>query len=172
MIERHKPKRRNMFAETRLLGEYLAQAYPGATWHLKMRVGPARKMAGEAPIDQEEINLARNFNRWADAVVVTAAEIVVIEAKMWDPGNALGKVLEYMLLARQTPELQQYAGRRLVGEVLTAQHDALAERVIRQAGIRYVHYEPPWIGEFYALYPDRKRKAAFTGLDEEPAVEA
>ena len=160
LIERHKPKRRNMFAETRMLGEYLPMAYPGATWFLKLRVGRPRREKGAEPIDEGEINLARNFNRWADAVVVTPGEIVVIEAKMWDPSNAIGKLKEYMILARSTPELEIYASRPLVGEVVTAQHDPLAERIIRESGLRYVHYEPPWMDEFYAIYPDRRRTPA------------
>ena len=170
MLERHKPKRRNMLAETRLLSEYLPQAYPGAIWELKMRVGPTRETPGVELVDQEDINLVRRWNRWADAVVITAAEIVVIEAKMWDPGNAIGKLLEYMHLARSTPDLAQYAARPLVGEVVTGQHDELAERIIRQAGLRYVHFEPAWIEEYYSLYPHRRRRAPFSGFAQEPPI--
>lgn len=166
MIERHSPKRRNLLAETRLLGEYLAARYPGAVWHLKMRVGPIRQTTGADLTDPGEVALARKFNRWADAVVITPVEVVIIEAKMWDPGNALGKVLEYLKLARQTPELVPYLDRPFVGEVVTGQHDPLAERVIREAGVRYVHYEPDWIEDFYALYPQRRRRAAFSGFEE------
>ena len=68
-----------------------------------------------------------------------------------------------MLIVRHTPALAPYRDRRVVGEIVTGQHDALAEVVAKRAGIRYVHYEPNWIDEFYAAYPQRRRRATFAG---------
>lgn len=82
---------------------------------------------------------------------------------MWDASKKLGQVLEYMRLAASTPDLAPYLARPIVGEIVTAQHDPLAQQVIQAAGIRYVHFEPPWIDEFYALYPKRRRRAAWGG---------
>ncbi len=168
--ERHNPKRRNMLAETRLLSEYLAATYKGAQWFINLRMGPIPQMPGLDLTDEGQANYIRRFNRWADAVVVTPAQVIVIEAKMWDPSTALGKLGEYILLARATPELLPFMDRPLVGEIVTAQHDPLGALVIRRAGYRYVHYEPAWIDDYYAAYPVRKRQAPHTPLVEELAA--
>jgi hypothetical protein len=51
--------------------------------------------------------------------------------------------------------------------LLTAQDDPIARVLCNRNGIRYVFWEPDWIDEFYAVYPQRRRKAAHPGLTDE-----
>ncbi len=167
MVQPQRRKRRHLFAESRLLADYLAARYPGQLWFTQLRVGPTRQSALALATDQAEINLARRFNRWADAVVVTPSEVVVIEATMHRAGEKLGKVLEYLALAKRTPELMPYLDRPFRAEIVTGQHDALAQRVIEGQGVSYVHFPPSWIEDFYRIYPARRMRSAFTGEEDE-----
>src|SRR6266508_869719 len=164
--ERHNPKRRQTLAESRLLMAYLAERYEGRQWFVHPRMGADPDMTGIDPADEGRRRFQRNFNRWADAVVVDERELIVIEARMWDPSRAVGKLLEYMLLVPATPDLQPFLPRRLVGEVLTLQHDALGQLVIERAGLRYVHFDRPWAEDYYAIYPRNRRVAPHVGLVE------
>lgn len=165
--ERHRAKRRHILAETRLVSEWVAATYPGRDWYLQFRVGANPQSVGLNPGDEEEVRLLRNLNRRVDAVIGPPPDIVMVEAKMWDSTTAIGRLLEYKLLLPATPDVARWAGAPITSVLLTAQHDPITEVLCRQHGIRYVFWEPEWIGEFYAMYPERRRKAAFPGLVDE-----
>ena len=159
-----------MFAETRLLTEWVAQNYPTTEWFSQLRVGSDPGVVGIVYRDDADRRLARNFCRRVDAAIITPAEVLLIEACMYNATEKVGRLQEYLLLARATPELLPYRGRPLVAVLLTGQHDPIAEVLCKRLGFRYVHWEPPWIGDFYALYPDRVRRTPHVGLIE--ALEA
>lgn len=153
-----------MMGEKRLVMEYLAEKYPGCEWFIQYRVGADPEMAGGEYEDEAERRLARQANYWVDAVVVTPTELVVIEATMYRGAAKAGKLMEYIMLLPATPDLRPYLGRRVVGEVVSAQDDPLGREVCKKMGIRFVVYEPPWLGEFWELYPDRRRRPANSRL--------
>lgn len=155
-----------MYAETRLLIEWVAQNYPGREWHSQLRVGSDPALVGVTFEDDGDRRLARNFCRRVDAVIIEPAAVILVEACMYNATEKVGRLQEYLLLAPATPELLPYRGRPLVALLLTGQHDPVAEVLCRRLGFRYVHWEPPWIDEFYALYPDRVRRTPHVGLIE------
>jgi len=165
------PKRRNMLAETRLLMEYLAETYPGCTWWNQMSVGRDPEMVGVNYEDEAERRLARNVNRRVDAAVVTPTELVIVEATMWRATEKVGRLQEYMLLVPATPDLRPYLHLPRVAELVTAQHDPVAEVLCRRLGFRYVHRTPTWMDEFYAMYPQRRKRAPHAGMVEALASE-
>jgi hypothetical protein len=156
--------RRFHLGESRLLAEYLAEQYAGAVISFQPRIGGDPEVAGVTIEDEGERRLARNLNRRPDAWAVTATEIVIIEASMQWPTTKIGRLEEYLLLVPATADLVEYRGRRVVGEILTAIDDPMARLLCERHGFRYVHREPPWMAEYLAAYPDRKRRAAHAGL--------
>jgi len=155
-----------MMAETRLLMEYLQDAYPDDQWILQCRLGRDPTIVGVTLVDDAERRLARNLNRRADAVVIREREIVVLEATMYRATDKVGRLQEYLLLAPATPDLLPFQGRPLVGELVTGQHDPVAQELCRRQGLRYVHREPAWMADFWALYPDRRRRTPHAGMVE------
>jgi len=168
---RRGPKRRNMLAETRLLSEYVAERYPGAELYLQFRVGSDPEIVGLSLEDEGERRWARNACRRVDALVVTPTELILVEATMWRATEKVGRLQEYLLLARATPEIQAYRGRPLVAELVTAQDDPVARVLCARLGFRYVHYEPSWMPEFWAAYPDRRRRPPHAGMVERLAAQ-
>jgi len=156
--------RRFHLGESRLLAEYMAEQYAGATISFQPRLGSDPSLVGVQIMDEAEMRLARNLNRRPDAWAITATEIVIIEASMQWPTTKIGRLMEYLLLVPATPDLAPYLGRRLVGEILTAIHDPMAELLCNRHGFRYVWRHPVWMDEYLAAYPDRKRRAPNAGL--------
>lgn len=156
-----------MLGETRLVSEWVPLNYPGRDWRLQFRVGHDPDIPGFQIVDEEERRWARSLNRRVDAVVKPPPDLVVIEAKMWDATSAIGRLKEYLLLLPATPEVKEWGPVRVVPVLLTGQDDPIARVLCEREGIEYVFWEPPWIGEWYAAYPDRRRKAAHSGLTEE-----
>ena len=156
-----------MLAETRLVSEWVALTYPGRSWKLQFRVGHDPDIPGFQIVDEEERRWARSLNRRVDMVVEPPPDLVVIEAKMWDPTSAIGRLQEYLLLLPATPEVKAWGPVPVVPVLLTGQDDPIARMLCERARIQYVFWEPPWIDEWYAAYPDRRRRAAHSGLTDE-----
>jgi hypothetical protein len=133
----------------------------------QFRVGGSPRSVAVDPDDEAEVRLLRNLNRRVDAVIAPPPNIVMVEAKMWDATSAIGRLMEYRLLLPATPEVAEWGYQAVEMVLLTAQHDPIAEVICGRQGIRYVHWEPPWIDEFYAVYPERRRKPTHAGLVEE-----
>ena len=167
--ERGWRRRRNMFAETRLLMEYLAEHYAGRTWHVPFRVGADPAAVGVEILDEAELRLIRNTNRRVDAVVEPPPDLVMIEATMYRPTEKIGRLQEYLLLLEATPEAEKWKGAPLVPILLTGQDDPVARVLAERAGLTYVFWEPPWISDFYAEYPQRRRRASHAGMAAELA---
>jgi len=152
-----------MLSEARLLSEYIAERYPGATYHLQFRVGSDPDAVQGMILDEAERRLMRNLNRRVDALVLTETEAVVIEATMFRPTEKIGRLQEYKLLFPASPEFAELGKRRVVYELVTAQEDAVAEHLCAQLGFRYVCWQPMWMEEFWAVYPERRRRALHSG---------
>jgi hypothetical protein len=159
-------RRRNMLAETRLLSEWLAENYFGRELHFQYRVGTTPEAVGVQLADESERTMQRNFNRRVDAIVAPPPDLVLIEATMWRATEKIGRLEEYGLLLRATPDWQRWRAYPLRSVLLTAQHDPVAQEICRRRGIEYVWWEPPWIDDFYAAYPNRKRRAPHSGMVE------
>lgn len=156
-----------MMGETRLVSDWIALTYPGRHWQLQFRVGHDPDFGGLGIVGEEERRQARNFNRRVDAVIEPPPELVVIEAKMWDATSAIGRLKEYLLLLPATPDVKEWGPVKVVPVLLTGQDDPVARVLCAREGIEYVFWEPPWIGEWYAAYVDRRRKAPHSGLTDE-----
>jgi len=159
-------RRRQMLGETRLLMEYLAQAYPDDRWLTNVKVGTDLRPRVGLELSEEELRMLRVYKRYADAIVIQPGRVVVIEAAIWKSIEKVGPLLQYLELVPHTAELQPFLNRPVVGELLTAQADAIAEKLARSHNLRYTVFTPPWLEEFYAIYPGRKRTAPAPGTIE------
>lgn len=159
-------KRRHVEGETRLLMDYLQERYPADQWLTNVKVGTAIQPKVGLELTDAERRMFQVYQRFPDAVVITPHELVVIEATMHLPTEKVGRLLEYLLIVPHTAELKPYLNRRLVGELVTAQADAIAEKVARDHGLRYVVYTPPWLDDYFAIYPQRYRRAPAPGTIE------
>jgi len=143
--------------------EYLAHAYPEDVWLTNIKVGTAIKPKVGLELSDAERRMFAVYQRFPDAVIVRPHELVVLEACVWRSLEKIGQLLQYLLIVPHTAELKKYLDRPMVGEILTAQGDAIAEKICQDHGIRYTVHAPPWLDEFYALHPERKRRSPAPG---------
>lgn len=170
VTEQHRPKRRHLLAQTRLLMEWVADNYPRREWRHQFRVGADPEAVGVYPVDDEERRLIRNRNERVDMVIPPPPDLVVIEATMWNAAGSVSQLQNYLLQLPASPEYREWEGAPLVPILLTAQDHAGARLLCQQAGIRYIWWQPPWIDEYYALYPDRRRRPPHVGVVEAAAA--
>ena len=156
-------KREMIHGETRLLSEWLMQTYPNDRWSANVKLGADIQPKTGLVLDESEKRMFAAYKRYADAVVITQSEILVIEAKMFNPVEAVGPLLQYIDLVKHTPELREFAGRAVVGILLSAIDDAVAAAICARLHLRFIAYSPPWLQEFFAIYPFRMRWTPRTG---------
>lgn len=90
------------------------------------------------------------FRRFADAVVITRTELVLIEAKMRSAPDAIGQLLLYKTLVRETFELLDWAHLPLVLELVVAVDDPAVRRMAEEIGIRVKVFRPAWLAQWAA----------------------
>lgn len=136
---------RSAYGESRMLSEYLAWQYPDATVYERMRLGALIPRTADPTMTAEELAMVGVFRRWADAVVVSRDELVVVEAKMRSAPGAVAQLELYEELVPLTPELVPFLSLPLVLELVVAIEDPAVRRLCERKGIRCRIYKPDWL---------------------------
>lgn len=144
--------------EQRLVVEYIIAKYPGAIHMTRVRLGELDQPRYQGRFAPDELRALGVWRRWADAVVVTSSELILIEAAIRpDPGYA-SKLEVYAELAMKTPELEPYLHLPLRLELVYAIEDPVVISVCERRNIRCVPFAPKWILEYLEeLYPRERR---------------
>lgn len=141
-----------------MVAEYVRDTYPDAIVFMRLRLGTLQPDGPDRGYSQEELQTLGVFRRWADAVVVTPAEVVLIEVSIRSDTGDPSKLVIYGRLARHTPELQEYLDRPLVLELVVAVEDPVVTQLAREFGIRTRVYPPPWLPEYLSNLHRRERR--------------
>lgn len=132
-----KPKRKNF--EKRTVYEYLTYAYPNELQWKNVRVGPIKP--------SEFGNMYAFLRRWADAIVVTKKEVVIIEGKIKPNAGVISQLQLYIEEFPRTPEFAMVAHMPVRGEIVSVFQDEIVDRMARDAGFKTVIYEPTFMKE-------------------------
>ena len=92
--------------------------------------------------------------RWADAILWTGEEIIIIEAKVRPNAGAIGQLEHYIELFKKTPEFRRYWERPIKGVLLVGLPDVDLAGHAASKGLEFVVFRKPWIEEYLA---ERKR---------------
>ena len=149
---------RSPWGETRLLSEYLALTYPEDLVFERLRLGAAAPLMPSAEMTPAELAMVGVFRRWADAVVVTPEDLIIVEAKVRSSPTAIGQLTLYQTLLASTPELKPYLARRQVLELVVAVEDPAVSRLCASNGIRCRVYRPAWLPEYLAALGRRETR--------------
>ena len=136
--------------EMRLVSEYLVSHYPRAIHLTRVRLGTWEPKAEELRLTESELRMLGSFRRWADALAITADEMVLIEGALRPDTGEASKLEIYARLVPSTPELQDYLNRPLRLELVYAIGDAVVIQYCRERGIRCVEFRPAWLEEYFA----------------------
>ncbi len=133
-----------------MLSEYLAARYPHDQVRMRVRMGTVQLPATGGLPEKDARAVNHVFLRWADAVVVTPAELVVIEAKMRADPSAISQLELYRDLVPLTQELLPFLGRRIVAELVVSIEDPAVTALAQRRAIRVRVYKPAWLGDWAA----------------------
>jgi len=123
--------------EAKYKNDYLAMKYPTKLQMKNVRLGPI-----------PQVKFSRMYKvtqRRADAIVKDGDTIVIIETKLRKINEAIGQLLAYRQLFRETPELSEWKSYGVRCELVTPIEDVAAKRSAASEGIDYVRYQPAWV---------------------------
>lgn len=123
--------------EKRLLNDWLAEMHREHLIIRNMRLGKA--------VNQEEARMFSVMLRYADAVVIDNDTIHIIEAKLAPNGGAVGQLLQYGMLALETPELSQHRDKKIALVLLSAKRSGDVEEMCAKNGIMFIYYPREWL---------------------------
>ncbi len=106
--------------------------------------------------------MLRVYMRWADAIVFSPTETIVIEGKLRgsEYPKALGELEIYVALVPHTAEYAHLLASRVVGELLIPTPDPTVETLARRKGFRVVVWSPPWLSAYLDVIYARQRRGA------------
>lgn len=136
--------------EERLLGEFLAQFHPTDRIITRVRLGSPPIGPTPVPLEPQEVKLLKAFSRWADALVIREAEVILIEAEILPSPGIISTLELYARLFRADPEYASLRSHTLRLMLLWAFRDPVLEQIAREAGIEVRIFDPPWVGEALA----------------------
>ena len=139
--------RKTRQVETRMLAEYLKEHYADFPRITKQPLGhvDAYIMAKEGY--ERALGITRAFRPEVDAVVILPANLLLVEAKVWQVLNGLAKLPLYASLVPVTPELKQYQPRGIIMQLVVGWSNPNLEIMAREAGVELKLYCPDWLKE-------------------------
>ena len=140
----HKTQQR----QVRLTAEWMAERYPRGGYTLNAWLGPSLPGLVEEKGLERALRESAPWRPRVDALVVEADKVVLVEAEIRQPRNAVGHLLVYKSLVASTPELADHLGKPVVLVLLTPWTNATIEAMARESHIQVEVYNPAWIAEY------------------------
>lgn len=125
----------------------------------RVRLGSLDTVGKHGELSTEERLMMGVLRRWADAIVITKDELVLIEASIRPDLGDPSKLEIYRDLIGFTPELEPYRGLPVFLEYVYAIEDPVVIKYCKQRNIRTVHFSPPWILDYMRELFPRERSA-------------
>jgi len=134
--------------ERRYIVEFVNSHFPSALWRgFNVPVTPISDEMRKRYPDVSSRYFTR-FRKYADAIVVTDDEVLILEAKLRHPIEALGQLLVYVYWSYQVPELRRFRPRKHVGAIVAPLDDQFLRIPMEQAGFRLYIFKPKWAMDY------------------------
>jgi len=134
--------------ERRYIAEYVLKTWPGHNWKLNVPLGEIPEelirfhgLAGAASFFHPQ-------RRRVDAVSWSPDAYFLIEAKIRDPFEGIGRLIVYAEEAKRTPDLPEYTGQPVIPRLVVPFVVDRDRRACLAHDIELVEYHPPWIDSY------------------------
>jgi hypothetical protein len=134
--------------ETRLIAEYVHTQYaPWEKW-FNPRLGPIPDNLREEVGDKKASSLYRAYMPYPDAIVATSEALVIIEGKIRASVEAVGQLILYAQLVRETDAFLRFAHLPVRKEIVTPWPNPTLERLLIEPDIKIMIFTPDWVKEY------------------------
>ena len=134
--------------ERRFISEYVLKSWPAGTWKLNVPLGSIPQDLIRIHGEIGAANVFHPSRRRVDAVAWTPDAYYIIEAKIRDPFEGLGRLIVYALEAQETEDLPEYSGQPIVPRLVVPFVIERDRRAAFAHDIELVEFHPPWIDAY------------------------
>ncbi len=134
--------------ERRFIAEYLLGSFPAGDWKLNQPLGDVPSELVKIRGMAQAAAIFRPQRRRVDAVAWTKDAYFIIEAKIRDPFEGLGRLLIYAIEAADTPDLPGFEGQPIVPRLVVPFSIERDRRAAIAHGIELVEFSPAWIADY------------------------
>lgn len=141
--------------EIQLVAEWLQTLSPAWKSTTRVRVGEQVLSYSGIPLTPAQQRAFGVWSDYADARIVTPAEVWIVEAKLVGLGTAYGQVLDYCNQYPLSADYKQWAPRPIVPVVLTMAQRPRTAALFALQGVRTIVFEPsfPFSAALSKLFP-------------------
>lgn len=134
--------------ERRFVSEYMLATFPDGDWETNVPLGnvPLELIAQEGLTRAARI--FRPQRRRVDAVAWTPTVYYLLEMKIRDPFEGIGRLQTYAREAARTPDLPGFEGQPIVPRLVVPFVIERDQMAADEAGLELVEFFQPWIGEY------------------------
>ena len=134
--------------ETRLLSEWVSKNYSDSRVFYRVRLGSYPSWAQKAINNGAPAAIYKIYQRWADAIVITDKELILIEAKIKADPGVISQINLYEQLLPKTESFQQFRDLPIRKLILMAQSDPEVELLAQRENITVKIFSPPWVTDY------------------------
>jgi len=143
--------------EKRYIREYCEATFRPGTYELNVPIGPIPEQSIEIYGLRRAKTRYRPWRRRIDAVAWQTGVYILIEAKIRDPLEGLGRLHTYLTLAKQTPDLPGYEGQVFEKRLIVPFALDWIKEAARADEVRLEEFWVDWIADYV-----RDRQLYFT----------
>jgi RecB family endonuclease NucS len=143
--DKKRPYRR---IEKRLVSDFVRDRWPGASVWDRIRLGPYKSPTFGTVEERMQQAAKIVKQRWADAIVFTGDELIIVEGKVIADANVAGQLKHYSKLIRETPEFEVYNDAPLRLVLVAAKVADDIRTFLQEEGIETVIYRPDWAEQY------------------------
>ena len=143
----------------RMLMEFLLKRYPPGSWTTNVRLGMPHPEISRTALTEAEMRMRMITLPQADAVVVMANEVHIIECLVRPEWWKILMLKVYAKLFPMTEEYRPYWDFPVKCILLTAISNPFMEWVAREEGVSVINYRPIWIEPYFGSLRPRQLTA-------------
>jgi len=155
MAKRGDERKARVEAEAHLVSSYIAFAYPDDYSMQRVRLGPIEPQLPIEELTESEFAMVGSFRRWADAIVIQANQLVLIEGAIRPSTGDPATILLYSRRIKSTPELLKWRDLPVRMELVIAIEDPEVSQIAYELGVNVIRYTTPETDAYIATIMPR-----------------
>jgi len=145
-------------AESRLVGEWLAQRWPGRRTLQHVRLGRLPDGLDTTGLSPSELTALGVYRRYCDALIVDPPTLWVAEAMIVPKPGKVSQLELYIELLPDTPELGPLLSLAPRGVLVSAVDDPTLARMCAKRNLNWQLFTPAWVGSYLLSLAPRHRQ--------------
>jgi hypothetical protein len=134
--------------EKRYIAEWANERFPSAKKRFNVALGPVPQSAIEELGFEKAVRMFRRWRPFVDCIIFLPEKIIMAEAEIINPKNAIGDLLYYRTIAPETPDLPELKTSKLEYWLVIPEHLKWIEDLCKKQDIVVDIYTPEWIKSY------------------------